>query len=104
MVSHTRAYQTGYSKDHPELYDLAGREVKAKKVLAVLEDYFGAAALGEKTALDVGCSSGIITHHLARTFAKTWGVDIDAEAIAFANREFGSDRLRFDTSDGMVLG
>jgi len=98
------AYQTDYARDHPELYDVAGREVKAKKIIAVLADYCGSDSLAGKTGLDVGCSSGIITHYLSKHLSSTWGVDIDAEAIAFARRQFGSEKLRFEASDGMVLG
>jgi 2-polyprenyl-3-methyl-5-hydroxy-6-metoxy-1,4-benzoquinol methylase len=103
MASPKFVYQTDYSKDHPELYDFAGREVKAKKIVAVLTDYLGSEALQDKTALDVGCSSGIITHHLSKSLGRTCGVDIDAQAIAFANRQFGSEKLRYETSDGLVL-
>lgn len=99
-----RPYQNDYSKDHPELFDPSSREQKAQKILAVLADHLGKDRLGKLTALDVGCSGGIITHYLSPHFATTTGVDIDAGAIAFANERFGSDRLRFQESDGLGLG
>lgn len=100
----TRGYQAEYSKDHPELYDVGGRGQKAEKILAVLADHLGKGRLSELKVLDVGCSSGIITHHLSPHFASTWGVDIDGAAIAFATKSFGSERLKFQQSDGLGLG
>lgn len=102
QVNH-RGYQTDYSKDHPELYDVTGREQKAKKIVAVLADYLGSEKLGTLSALDVGCSSGIITHYLGPRFGRTCGVDIDGAAIAYATEHFASDRLRFQKSDGLGL-
>jgi 2-polyprenyl-3-methyl-5-hydroxy-6-metoxy-1,4-benzoquinol methylase len=96
-------YQTDFSKAHPELYDFAAREIKAKKILAVLADHFGYEALRGMIALDVGCSSGLITSWLSGYFAMTYGVDIDSEAIAFANRRFASERLHFQTGDGLRM-
>ena len=96
-------YQTDYSRDHPELFDLSGRENKANKILAVLVDHFGQEVLRAKTALDVGCSAGVITRRLSEHLRVTYGVDIDREAIAFGNREFGSAHLQFRTSDGLCL-
>jgi 2-polyprenyl-3-methyl-5-hydroxy-6-metoxy-1,4-benzoquinol methylase len=95
--------QTDYSKGDPRMYDFPGREMKAKKILAVLADHFGPDVLQEKIALDLGCSTGIITHWLSAQFEMTYGVDIDAEAIDFAHRRFSSERLHFRIDNGLRL-
>ena len=83
-----------YRNDHPEnysrrrpevVYCRAERETKAKKILAVLSDFLPA-PLDQLGVLDLGCSSGIITHFLGPHFGTVTGLDIDREALTFAAR------------------
>ena len=56
------------------LYDPNSRTRQAKKILAVLTDYFGSKKLKGLSVLDVGCGSGLIDVYLAprvRTQART---------------------------------
>jgi len=49
-------YQHNYSDIDPVLYDFAGREIKAKKILAVLSDYLPE-GLDQLRLLDIGSST-----------------------------------------------
>ncbi len=45
--------------------------------------------------LDVGCGSGVIANHLAEQGAKVIAVDGNPAAIAFARKQFPSERIQF---------
>jgi SAM-dependent methyltransferase len=53
--------------------------------------------------LDFGCGTGETAAHLARSFpeAEVQGIDTAANAIAFATREHGSERVRFACAAGL---
>jgi len=73
-----------YSRRRPEaVYGRAERETKARKILAVLSDFLSG-PLDQLRVLDLGCSSGIITHFLGPHFGMVTGLDIDREALTFA--------------------
>lgn len=76
-------HQLGFSSKYPEMYNLAGRKQKANKIITVLKDYFGN-FLSEKKLLDVGCSTGIMTNLLASEIQSAEGIDIDENAIQYA--------------------
>ncbi|MBU1076239.1 MAG: class I SAM-dependent methyltransferase [Spirochaetes bacterium] len=73
-------YQQGFSKQFPRILQQKRKIFKAKKILAILKDYFKN-MLSNKTCLDIGSSSGIITNYLGAYFKKTIGIDIDEHAI-----------------------
>jgi 2-polyprenyl-3-methyl-5-hydroxy-6-metoxy-1,4-benzoquinol methylase len=72
-----------------------------RRLLHLLSYYkFAAKMIGAgKRVLDVGCSEGLGTVLLAESAADCLGVDLDASAIAVANRTVGSERLRFAVMD-----
>ena len=75
--------QYGFSAAYEDAaFSREGRERKANKVLAILEDAVG--DLSDKHLLDIGCSAGIMTHCYARKFGRVIGTDIDMPAVAFA--------------------
>lgn len=45
--------------------------------------------------LDVGCGSGVIANHLAEQGAKVIAVDGNPSAIAFAQKQFPSEKIQF---------
>lgn len=45
--------------------------------------------------LDIGCGSGVISNHLAGTGASVLAIDGNEEAIAFAQRQYGSPQIEF---------
>lgn len=97
-----QTYQYDFSEHHPVLYDLKGREQKAKKIIAVLNDHFGGST-GGMTLLDIGSSTGIMTHLLSHSFAFTTGIDIDEKAVAYSREQFSSPSLTFQMGDSMNL-
>ncbi|KPK22905.1 MAG: hypothetical protein AMJ61_16625 [Desulfobacterales bacterium SG8_35_2] len=70
------------------MYKHQGRERKAKTILAVMQDFLGQTPLPSLSLLDVGSSTGIIDNFLADYFLKVTGIDIDKEAIQYAQKTF----------------
>jgi len=79
-------YQLNFSAQHNILYDVEQREQKANKILSVLTDYLGD-NLENLSLLDVGCSTGIMTHLLSNKFQTTVGIDIDTDGVEFAQKQ-----------------
>jgi SAM-dependent methyltransferase len=73
-------YQFDYSRHFPATKDRARRARKALKIIRILEDFLGR-GLSDLTCLDMGCSLGVITDHLARSARFAVGMDIDSGAI-----------------------
>ena len=98
------SYQKAFSKLRPEsTYDTETRRKKANKMLAVLDDFY-AGDLQKLTALDIGCSTGIITNILKDRFNRVVGIDIDEDAIKYARETHRRDNLQFCIQDSMNLG
>lgn len=68
-----------------------------RKMLFALSHYkFAAKMIGKgKTVLEVGCSEGLGTVLLAEFAKKVVAVDMDAEAVAEAHRNFASEKMEF---------
>ncbi len=78
-----------YSLHDPLVLDVQTRRAQAIKILRVLEHFARAHGMTlekEARCVDVGCSSGIITHALAERFAHVVGVDVDWHALALSQR------------------
>jgi len=95
-------YQKEFSEQHGELYDLKARQQKANKILAILNDYFNN-SLANLSILDIGSSTGIMTHLLSKEFKHTIGIDIDEKAVAYSQREFANEKLEFHLQDSMDI-
>lgn len=98
-----KAYQFNFSHDWPSMYDKNAREEKARRIIKVLEDYFGKNRLKELTILDIGSSTGIIDNILAPNFKKVVCVDIDEGGINYAKKTFKKPNLKFYIKDAMNL-
>jgi ubiquinone/menaquinone biosynthesis C-methylase UbiE len=85
------------------MYKHQGRVKKARTILAVLQDFHGKTPLSSLSLLDVGSSTGIIDDFLADYFLKVTGIDIDKEAIHYAQTTFKKDNLQFRVDDLMEL-
>lgn len=97
-------YQKNFSDMHQEVYfDTENRARKAQKMLRILRDHLGD-ELGGMHALDIGCSTGVMSRHLGDHFGRVTGIDIDEKAVAYANEQFGSDALVFRVGDAMATG
>lgn len=95
-------YQDKFSEQHVELYDVYVREQKAKKILAVLSDFFNN-PLNNLSLLDIGSSTGIMTHLLSKKFKRTIGIDIDKKAVEYAQKRFENNKLKFYVQDCMNI-
>ncbi|MDO8638532.1 MAG: class I SAM-dependent methyltransferase [Candidatus Daviesbacteria bacterium] len=99
----SKSYQFGYAAGRPQMYDATSRVKKAERIVKILTDYFGAKNLKNLSVLDVGTSSGIIDNTLAPHFKKVIGIDIDVEAIKYANKSFRKKNLEFKVADALEL-
>jgi 2-polyprenyl-3-methyl-5-hydroxy-6-metoxy-1,4-benzoquinol methylase len=94
--------QYGFSAAYEDAaFSHEGRERKANKVLAILEDAVG--DLSDKHLLDIGCSAGIMTNCYARKFGRVTGTDIDMPAVAFAAGVDEAGRLSWAVADSQCL-
>jgi len=84
------------------MYSNTGRLQKANKTLSILRDYFG--DLKNINALDIGCSTGIMSNFYSPHFKTLTGVDIDAPAVEFARKNRVSDNAEFIVGDAMNTG
>lgn len=96
-------YQNGFSEMYSDqMFDVKDREQKANKILSILDDYYSVNLI-DLSALDVGCSTGIMDSLISRRFKRFCGVDIDISAVKYANNNFKSDKLSFFIQDSMCL-
>ena len=96
-----RGYQLHLSRGDLVLRDTHGRTQKFKKLLSVLQDFHPETR--SLNCLDIGCSSGIITSLLGDHFRMAIGIEIDQEAIQYAQQHSLSTRVHFLTADSMAL-
>ena len=85
------------------MYDVPGRERKARTMVAVLQDCLEA-PLKSMSLLNVGGSAGIIDNVLADHFASVVGIDIDVRAVEHARQNYGKPNLSFHVCDALALG
>ena len=98
----SRGYQYDFSINSPSVFDIEGRERKARTMVAVLENYLSR-PLHECNLLNVGGSAGIIDNYLADYFGHVTGIDIDEHAIAHAKKHFKKTNLEFKVADALNL-
>lgn len=95
-------YQVGYSQINPAVLNLNGRRDKADKIQTVLDDYFKNNQYSG-IVVDIGCSGGIILHHLKGHFQQKIGIDIDFGALKKAKIDYHFHDIDFICADGMNL-
>ena len=99
-----RGYQHNFSRMvEGAMYNHHVRERKAKTILAILQDFLNQNLLSSLCLLDVGSSTGIIDNFLADHSLKVTGIDIDKEAIEYAQQTFQKHNLDFMVDDLMNL-
>src|SRR6266699_1849807 len=95
-------YQERFSETHEaEMYDAASRELKAAKVIAILQD-----ALGDLRALrllDLGCSNGLMTRFYGERFRTVIGIDFDEPGIGYAIANNRSPNVEDRVPDAMRM-
>jgi len=97
-----RGYQHNFSSTSTAMFDVNGREKKAKTMVAVLQD-FSKLPISSFSLLTVGSSTGMLDNYLADHFKSVKGVDIDEPAIAYAKMHFHKDNLEYQVGDAMNL-
>lgn len=99
-----KGYQYGFSEMHRDVYfDDDGRMKKAGKMIRIIKDALGENLEG-RSALDIGCSTGVICKALSGHFGSVMGIDIDAGAIQQATSRFASPTISFEMADAMDTG
>ena len=94
-------YQYEYSKIRPEpMFDRAMREQKAKKIIAVLRDFYQVDT-SSLSCLDMSCSAGWITSYLKASFGSVIGMDIDKDAVIFGATNTKDRSVKFVVGDSM---
>lgn len=96
-------YQLNYSKINPRIMDYRVRRKKAKKILAVLEDYLKKNFLRKAICLDIGCSIGATGDIIGPEVKKFIGVDIDKEAIKLAKKNNHLANVKFELGNATNL-
>ncbi len=91
-----------YSERFPILYDRDNRMQKARKIVAVMRDFYGA-DLGELRVLDVGGSAGVMTTVFASEFREVIELDIDHVAVERGQAQCGARNVRWICGDGANL-
>lgn len=94
-------YQLEYSAIDPSLFDVSSRQLKAKKNVAVLQDYLG--PLDGLSLLDVSSSTGIMTQCYGNLFGHVVGIDIDRLGMQHANTECSASNIDYVMGDAMRL-
>lgn len=99
-----RNYQYNFSTTSisESMYDIPGRERKARTMVAVLEDFIRS-PLKNCSLLNVGGSAGIIDNYLADHFGSVIGVDIDEPAVVHARNNYSRPNLEFQVGDALNL-
>jgi 2-polyprenyl-3-methyl-5-hydroxy-6-metoxy-1,4-benzoquinol methylase len=100
-MTQKRGYQFHFSRGDFVLKDIKGRTQKFKKIISVLQDFNPRTQ--PLNCLDIGCSNGIITSLLGNHFQMSIGIDIDQEAIQYAQNHSLSTRGKFLVADSMAL-
>jgi ubiquinone/menaquinone biosynthesis C-methylase UbiE len=100
-MTQKKGYQLNLSRGDSVLKDVKGRTQKFKKILSVIQDFHRETQ--PLNCLDIGCSSGVITSLLGDYFSTAIGIDIDQEAVQYAQNHFASPRVHFSIADSMAL-
>lgn len=97
-----RGYQYDFSVNSQAMFDVQGRTRKAETMVRVIADFAGD-RLGGMVLLNVGGSAGIIDDHLAQHFGRVVGIDIDENAIRFAQERYSRPNLELRLGDALQL-
>lgn len=97
-----RGYQYGYGDKFSDyMYDVSSRTRKAERAIVMFKDFF--TNLHKFSCLDIGCTAGIMTYHLAKYFYKAVGIDIDGKSLSHANDCFNKENILFLEADALNM-
>ena len=96
-----------YQKTVENAYSQEKRKEKSKKIIKIIEKYLSQtqkAPLKTMKAIDIGCSVGHITAHIAPYVSEIIGTDIDQDAIELARKHHKTiPILQYMVADSMSL-
>jgi ubiquinone/menaquinone biosynthesis C-methylase UbiE len=92
--------QPTFSEVFPAVFSIDIRDRKAQTIEAVLREFLDRP---RGRLLDIGSSSGAISHRMAGLFDQVVGVDVDRHALRFAAQHFKKVNLAFGLVDGTQL-
>lgn len=90
-----------YSENINKILEISDRLKKGKRIIKILKDSVN--NLKNKSCLDIGCSSGVITNLFTKEFKSVVGIDNDDYAIKLAKKEYKSKKLSFKVMKGEKL-
>lgn len=90
-----------YSKFVPKIFDTYSRNKIGKQVVGILKEYINETK--NLTCLDIGCSNGVVSNLLSQKFKSVTGIDIDQEAIKYAQEKYNKENLNFEIMDAQNM-
>jgi 2-polyprenyl-3-methyl-5-hydroxy-6-metoxy-1,4-benzoquinol methylase len=84
-----------FSQESPDILEEKPRLQIAYQIKNVLSKHLREKQMSDLKLLDIGCSSGVITHYLAGFFKNTVGIDIDTDAIQIAKQKYTRKNLAY---------
>lgn len=98
-------YQEDFSKINKSVLDYKSRTMKAKKTLAIINDYLekNGKKLNGMVCLDIGGSAGYIAKILSPYIKKVYVIDIDKQALKFGETYNSSKNIIYKVGDAMKL-
>lgn len=100
-------YQYNFSELHCEdMYNTEERKIKAEKTLSVIKDFFSNNNISTKSLnlLDIGCSTGFLTKIYSEEFREIVAIDIDQNAINYANNNNNAHNIKYYIKDSLNSG
>lgn len=87
------------------MFDTKSREIKAKKILAVIKDFLKQRdqSLNNKACLDIGGSTGFVAKELSPFVRKVTVIDIDGDALSFGEKQHPAQNISYKVADAMRL-
>jgi ubiquinone/menaquinone biosynthesis C-methylase UbiE len=98
-------YQNNFSKINQSVLDSKIRKTKAKKILAVIQDFLkkNNQKLTNAICLDIGGSAGFSAKLLSPLVKKIYVIDIDKNALDFGKLNNKAPNIIYKISDAMAL-
>lgn len=94
---------TAFSVSHKVVLEENDRLRVANQLLAILRVHTKKKNFRSFNILDIGCSSGVITNHIAKYSGMIVGLDVDKKAIEKAQKTYRRKNLSFKVASGTFL-
>lgn len=104
MDTDKKKYQYEFSDMHKDvMYNSDRREQKAQKTIAVIQDCLKSVGKESRklSLLDIGCSTGYMTKLYSSYFKEVTGIDIDQNAVKYAQENNSDESVKFQIGNAM---